>query len=368
MQRTETIAAGIERATEVESHMTKRIAHYINQFYGGIGGEDAAGTPLTIKEGHIGPGIALQRELGDGYEIVITIICGDNYYSENSEQVIDEVCKAIGEKGVDLLAAGPAFNAGRYGLACGGICTSVAKRLSIPVITAMHPENPAVEIYRKDLLIVAAAASAAGMKDAIRNMARLGKKIMNGEEILSAEEEGHIPRGKRLNQIVDEPAAVRAVQMLQKKLKGEPFKTEVVVEKYEEVAPAKPIKDLSQATIALVTEAGIVPFGNPDRIRHANATNWASYSLRGITDLEKGQYEAVHGGFDASFANEDPDRVLPVDALRYFEREGYIGKLHDIYYATVGNGTPVDRSMRFGEEIARELLEAKVDGVLIPST
>ena len=28
-------------------------------------------------------------------------------------------------------------------------------------------------------------------------------------------------------------------------------------------------------------------------------------------DLECGKYEVVHGGFDAKFANEDPDRVLP---------------------------------------------------------
>lgn len=348
--------------------MAKRIAHYINQFYGGIGGEEVADTPLEIREGHVGPGIALKNELGDGHEIVMTIICGDNYYSENSEQVIDDVCKAMSDKNIDLLVAGPAFNAGRYGMACGGVGSSVAKLLDIPAITAMYPENPAVEIYKKDLLIMTAAASAVGMRDAIRNVARVVKKILNGERLLSAKEEGYVPRGVRLNQIADEPAAVRAVKMLHKKLDGEPFETEVLVEKYEEIAPAKPIKDLSKATIALVTEAGIVPFGNPDRIRHANARNWASYSLKGITDLKKGQYEAVHGGYDASFANEDPDRVLPVDALRYFEKEGYIGKLHETYYATVGNGTPVEVGKKFGEEIARELLEAGVDGVLIPSS
>lgn len=55
--------------------MAKRIVHYINQFYGGIGGEEAAGAPLAIKDGPIGPGIALQKELGEGYEILMTIVC-----------------------------------------------------------------------------------------------------------------------------------------------------------------------------------------------------------------------------------------------------------------------------------------------------
>jgi glycine reductase len=199
-------------------------------------------------------------------------------------------------------------------------------------------------------------------------MARLAKKMATGETILSAKEEGYIPRGRRLNQLADRPAAVRAVQMLHRKLRGDPYMTEAPVERYESIAPAKPIQDLAQATIALVTEAGIVPLGNPDRIKHANATSWASYSLEGIDDLETGQYEAIHGGFDASFANEDPDRVLPVDAMRFFETQGYIGKLHDTYYVTVGNGTPVERSAEFGAQIAQELLRAGVHGALIPSS
>ncbi|MBP7892479.1 MAG: glycine/betaine/sarcosine/D-proline family reductase selenoprotein B [Firmicutes bacterium] len=348
--------------------MGKRVAHYINQFYGGIGGEEAAGAPLAIRDGPIGPGIALQKELGEGYEIVMTMVCGDNYYAENSGYVANAICSATSEKDIDLLVAGPAFNAGRYGLACGGVCAAVARRQSIPTVTAMYEENPAAAVYKKDLIIVATAASAAGMKDAIRRMARLAKKMATGEAIQSAKEEGYIPRGRRLNQLADKPAAVRAVEMLHRKLKGEPYMTEAPVERYESVDPAKPIKDLAQATIALVTEAGIVPLGNPDRIKHANATNWASYSLEGIDHLETGQYEAIHGGFDASFANEDPNRVLPVDAMRFFEAQGYIGKLHDAYYVTVGNGAPVERSARFGQEIARELLRAEVHGVLIPSS
>ena len=47
----------------------------------------------------------------------------------------------------------------------------------------------------------------------------------------------------------------------------------------------------------------------------------------------------AHGGYDQTYANEDPDRVLPVDVMRNLEKEGKIGKLYDYYYATVGNGT-----------------------------
>ena len=36
-----------------------RILHYINQFYGGIGGEDKASVGLSAKDGPVGPGMLM---------------------------------------------------------------------------------------------------------------------------------------------------------------------------------------------------------------------------------------------------------------------------------------------------------------------
>ncbi len=57
------------------------------------------------------------------------------------------------------------------------------------------------------------------------------------------------------------------------------------------------------------------------------STRWAKYSLVGIVDLVEKSHDAIHGGYDCFYANKDPDRVLPVDVMREFEAEGYIGKL-----------------------------------------
>ena len=54
--------------------MTFRIVHYINQFYAGIGGEDMAHVPPEKRDGKVGPGAALQAELGKDAEIVGTVI------------------------------------------------------------------------------------------------------------------------------------------------------------------------------------------------------------------------------------------------------------------------------------------------------
>ena len=131
-----------------------RVVHYLNQFFGQIGGEDKADAGFTVKQGPIGPGLALQNEFGDRAEVVATIICGDNYFAENPEQAAEEGVKLIEPYQPDLFFAGPAFEAGRYGVSCGAICQAVGEKLHIPVITGMYEENPGVEMYRKSALSV----------------------------------------------------------------------------------------------------------------------------------------------------------------------------------------------------------------------
>lgn len=348
--------------------MAYRVVHYINQFFAGIGGEERADYPPEVREGIVGPGQALQAALGGEATIVATVICGDGYFAEHMDEAIEKIIDFIKGYRPDAFVAGPAFNAGRYGMACGAICDAVSKRLNIPVVTAMYPENPAVEIYRKGLYIVETADSARGMRDAIPRMAKLLLKQLKGEPIGRPKEDGYIERGIRFNIFRDKLGAERAVDMLVKKLKGEEFVTEYPMPSFDRVPPAPAIKDMKKAKIALVTSGGIVPKGNPDRIEASSATKFGEYSLEGLDDLTPQTHETAHGGYDPTYANEDPDRVLPLDVARQLEREGAFGSLHDKYYATVGNGTPVAYAKKFGEEIAKRLKAANVDGVILTST
>ena len=97
----------------------KKVVHYINQFYAGMGGEDTASVGLSVKEGAAGPGAALAKALGPDYEIVKTIVCGDNTIAEHPEEIIPQIIDIVRGAGADLFVAGPGFNAGRYGLGCG---------------------------------------------------------------------------------------------------------------------------------------------------------------------------------------------------------------------------------------------------------
>ena len=75
-----------------------------------------------------------------------------------------------------------------------------------------------------------------------------------------------------------------------------------------------------------------------------------------------------HGGYDPTYANTDPNRVLPIDVLREMEKEGEFKKLYDYFFTTVGNGTPVANAKKFGSEIGARLKKDGVDAVILTST
>ncbi len=347
--------------------MSFKVVHYINQFFAGIGGEEMAHVPAELRDGLVGPGMALKTAWKGEAEIVKTIVCGDSYFAEHEADAKAQILAWVKEIQPDMFIAGPAFNAGRYGYACATIACAVQDELGIPVLTGMYEENPGADMKNK-ILIVATANSAAGMRKAAPAMAKLSLKIMKGEPVGASCEEGYMPNGIRRNFFEKEPGAKRAVDMLVKKLAGRPFVTEYPMPVFDRVPPNKAIKDLSKATIALCTSGGIVPKGNPDHIESSSASHYGEYSIAGVDDLTADTFETAHGGYDPVYANEDPDRVLPVDIMREFEREGKIGKLHDLYYATVGNGTSVANAKSFAEEYAQKLLQAGVHAVIMTST
>ena len=345
-----------------------KVVHYINQFFANVGGEEMAHIPAEVREGIVGPGLAFQQAFGNEAEIVATIVCGDSYFNENMEEAKNIILNMVKELKPDLFIAGPAFNAGRYGVACGTIAKAVKEELNIPVLTGMYKENPGADMFKTSLYVVSTKNSAAGMRDAVKKMAPLALKIAKGEKIGASAEEGYMPNGKRVNFFEKERGSKRAVNMLLSKLSDKEFETEFPMPDFDRVAPNKAIKDISKAKIALVTSGGIVPKGNPDHIESSSASKYGKYDIDGVMDLTEQTYETAHGGYDPVYANLDPDRVMPVDILREFEKQGKIGSLHRYFYTTVGNGTAVKSAKAFADKFAQELLADGVDAVILTST
>lgn len=345
-----------------------RVVHYLNQFFGGVGGEDKADVGPQVRSGPIGPGRALQSALGGQGEVVATVICGDNYFAEKMESASGEVMQLISSYRADVLIAGPAFDAGRYGIACGAVCKAVENKLGIPAVTGMHEENPGVDLFSRNVYIVKTGETVAGMAGAVSRMAGMALKLATNQDAGRPSEGGYFSRGLLVNVMAEKTGAERVVSMLLAKLAGEPFEPEVTLPKYDRIEPAPRIKDISSATIALVTDGGLVPKGNPDRIENRHATRFGAYSISLVDPLKRDDYEVVHGGYDEVFVNEDPNRLLPVDVMRDLEKEGVIGKLHDRFYSTSGLASVVKSSEKMGKGIAEQLKAGGVSGVILTST
>jgi glycine reductase len=348
--------------------MALKVVCYINQFFAGLGGEEAAHTGPSLQKKAVGPAMQLGMLLGEEAEIVGTVICGDSYYGEHTDEARAECLDYIKQLDPDLFFAGPAFNAGRYGVACGDISAAVAEELGIPSVTGMYSENPGVELYSSKTCIVKTSDSARGMKQALPKMVELGKKLVLKETMGTAEEEGYFSRGIRKNFFHEKNGAQRAVDMLLSKIRGDEFQTEYEMPVFKRITPAKPVKDLSEATIALVSSGGIVPTGNPDRIRVSSAESYGKYDISHVDDLTPEIFESIHGGYDRVWANEDPDVVLPVDVMREMEKEGVYKKLYDYVFTTTGTGTAVANAERFGQEIGEQLKKDGVDAAILTST
>ncbi|MBI2202769.1 MAG: glycine/betaine/sarcosine/D-proline family reductase selenoprotein B [Candidatus Rokubacteria bacterium] len=345
-----------------------RVAHYLNQFFGGVGGEDKADTPPELRPGAVGPGTLLQQLLGAAAQIVGTVICGDNRVAERETETVPEIVDLLRGLRPDVVVAGPAFNAGRYGLACAAVSSAARRDLRVPALTAMFAENPGREAIDRSVLVAVAGATAVGMKADLERLACLTMKTVRGEALGPADVEGYHPTGRRVNEFGDRTGAERMVDMLVKKLRREPYVSELVVPAFDRVPPAPPVKDLRDITLGVVTTSGIVRAGNPDGIESWRATRWARYSLAGVDRLAPEAFTCVHGGYDNRYIRQDPHRAMPLDVLRRYLADRRLGRLHETLYTTVGNVMPVERARRLGREIAQELRDAAVQAVLFTAT
>jgi glycine reductase complex component B subunit gamma len=346
---------------------TLRVVHYLNQFFGGIGGENQASVGVTVKAGPVGPGRLLEAALGDGARIETTIVCGDNFASERAEEAAGAIGAELDRVKPDVLVAGPAFGSGRYGLACALAC-KVAQGRGVPAITAMHPENPGVSGARREVYIVPTGLATTSMPAALNALAPLARRLGRRESLGPAETEGYIPGGVRRVHERERPGYQRALDMLLDKLHGRPYRSEVPYAAPERVPAAPPIADLTRARIAMVTTGGLVRKGNPDKQVSANAVRYHRHEVAELESLSPRDWEAYHAGYFNHLVNSNPNYILPLSFLRDLERRGRIGKVHEHIYALPGVSTPVAVSAGHGRSIARDLKAGGVDGALLVAT
>ncbi len=347
-----------------------KVLHYLNQFFAGIGGEEKAGQELLFIPGPVGAGAVIENELkGHGVEYA-TIACGDNYFHEEEEKAIRGMGAALERFQPDVFLAGPAFNAGRYGLACAKVCSWVRDNWRIPAITGMHEDNPGTKEIGRHVFVIQTGASAAAMRESLKRYTLLVERLLAGNESavenFRAEHCLSIPR--RFTVRSGAPDYVRAVNLLLTKLNGQPYESEIPRVEAKRHPIPNLTGSLTDATVALVTEGGLVPKGNPDRLESSRGSRYFKYSLNGREDLRRGEFEAMHTGYDTSTVDQDPDRIVPLDAMRVLEKAGRFKKLHDDYFVTTGTGAMPSKMEEIGAGIAEELASSGVGAVILTAT
>jgi glycine reductase len=199
-------------------------------------------------------------------------------------------------------------------------------------------------------------------------MAMLARKLVGKQPIGSPKNEGYIARGLIRDQFVAQTAGERLIDMVLAKVQGEPFESEMMPTTFAPVPMAPGVKDLTKAKLMLITDGGLVPKGNPDKIQGTAATRWGSYSIKDCEDLRGDDYEISHGGYDPQFVRQDPDRLVPLDVMRELEREGAIGELHGEFLSTSGLANPLSNTRRMGREMAEKAKRLGIDAIILTST
>jgi glycine reductase len=151
-----------------------------------------------------------------------SLACGDNYFHEQEKEALSAIRAELEQFQPDLFLAGPAFNAGRYGLACAKVCSWVRDNWRTSAITGMHEDNPGTKEIGRHVFVIQTGASAASMPESLRRFSLLIERLLAGNktavENFRAEYCLPIPRRFTVRSVA--PDYVRAEDLLLAKLKG----------------------------------------------------------------------------------------------------------------------------------------------------
>lgn len=208
------------------------------------------------------------------------------------------------------------------------------------------------------------------MQETLRKLTNLLELLLSkdtdGIEKFKGEHCLKIPR--RFTVKAEAPDFVRAADLLLAKLNGKQYESEIPFIETKPHSIPGPVGDMRGATLALVTEGGLVPKGNPDRLEGTRGSKYLQYSIKDRDDLRCGEFEAWHTGYDTSTVNQDPDRLVPLDAMRALEKAGRFKKLHDHYFVTTGTGAFPSKMEEIGAGIAGEIARSGIQGVILTAT
>lgn len=165
-----------------------RIVLFFDQIQSGTGYKDGAEVELALEKGGIGSYMMFSEYLKDiGAAVIATTYCSDSYFKNNTESVLERMAGLLNKVKADILLCGPCFNYYNYA-EMSAILSEYIKRETEckPVVVCSEENDDIIEKYKdKIVMIRMPKKGGAGLRESLKNMARVIKEVFEGREPIS---------------------------------------------------------------------------------------------------------------------------------------------------------------------------------------
>lgn len=133
-----------------------RIVLIFDQGLAGAGGKSNPNIGLTLAKGGIGSALMLEPHFRKiGADVLATLYCGNQYYDENEQEVVQKLTAMVMKIKPDAVVCGPCFNFLDFAKMAAEVTLSIKTRTDIPVVTMMAAENTAtIDAYKDKISII----------------------------------------------------------------------------------------------------------------------------------------------------------------------------------------------------------------------
>ncbi|MEJ8737898.1 GrdB-related putative oxidoreductase [Erysipelotrichaceae bacterium HCN-30851] len=169
-----------------------KIIMIYDQIQSGTGTKDDKMVPLQGKKTAVGPAVMMEPFLKqiDGH-VVGCLYCGTGTFEENPDDVSKKLCVMVKRMGADVVICGPCYNYVPYSKMAAKVAMDIHNLVKIPVLSAMSVEMEEYFNPIKDTIPVVKMPKkgGTGLNDALRNICRMAKALVNNEEVESTKKE-----------------------------------------------------------------------------------------------------------------------------------------------------------------------------------
>lgn len=133
-----------------------KVVLIFDQGLAGAGGKSNPNVGLEIAKGGIGSALMLKPHFEKiDANIFATLYCGNQYFLNNEQEVIDKMTAMVKKINPDMVVCGPCFNFIDYAKMSAKLTDNISSKTDIPVVTMMSDDNAdTISEYKDKISII----------------------------------------------------------------------------------------------------------------------------------------------------------------------------------------------------------------------